>query len=238
MFEEALIVKLFAQVGKTVGPLVKVRLVNLEYVSREYHLSSFACACDDGLHLVRGQILGLIYDAVGIDETPAADEGERLDHKLFTLHHFVNSLGLLAARTELCADYIEIILKRLEEGCHLLCLVARQKADVLVRQDDGRTGHDDLVILVCKLHGRGYGYECLSGPGSACQRNQRNLLVQTGVYGEFLLIIARLDSIGGERLHQDDLVYVGVIAGAYYIAAMPDFISLVSLGFGRSDAPP
>ena len=86
MLEESLAGHLFAQMGESVRPLVQIRLVNLENVSREHHFRAFSGPRDDGLYLVRSQVLGFVNDEICIAETPSADicEGVMSSFSLFT----------------------------------------------------------------------------------------------------------------------------------------------------------
>ena len=77
MLEELFSVELVADVGKTVGVLVKVRLVNLLDITGEDYLGAFSCTGDDGLHFVWGEVLCLIDDEIGLLEAPAPDICER-----------------------------------------------------------------------------------------------------------------------------------------------------------------
>ena len=113
MLEDFLAVKLLAQVGKTVGPLVQVRLVYLEDISGKYHFCAFTCTRDDGLDLVRGKILGFIDDEVAFTQASSADVGERFDDEFFLGEHTFNPLGLARSRFEDRLDHVEIVHQRL-----------------------------------------------------------------------------------------------------------------------------
>ena len=64
--EKVLAVEFFAQVSEAVGPFVEVWLVYLVYVTGKDYLGSFAGTGDDGLHFVRGEVLGFVYDEEGV----------------------------------------------------------------------------------------------------------------------------------------------------------------------------
>ena len=81
MLEQRLPVHLLPEVRQAVGPLVQVGLVDLEDVAREDHLRAFAGAGDDGLHLVRGEVLRLVHDEIHLAEGAAADVGEGRDEQ-------------------------------------------------------------------------------------------------------------------------------------------------------------
>lgn len=63
MLEDRLSEHLLGKVGHAVGPAVKVRLVNLHYVSREDHLGPF---CEPGVKVRR--VDGLVESNPGNDE--------------------------------------------------------------------------------------------------------------------------------------------------------------------------
>jgi hypothetical protein len=62
-------------------------------------------------------------------------------------------------------DDVQIVHQRLQIRAHLALLVAGKEADVLIAEDYGRTGKDDLVIVPLLLQGGGQGDE---GLASAC----------------------------------------------------------------------
>ena len=139
VLEKTLACHLLPEVGETVGPLVQIRLVNLENVSGEYNLGALSSPGDDGLDFVRGQVLGLVNDEECLTEAPSPDVGERSYEKLFAVHHSFKFLVLLAAWPVKGLDDIEIVHKRLEEGGHLALLVTWQEANLLIPEDDSRT---------------------------------------------------------------------------------------------------
>ena len=95
--------------GETVGPLVQIRLVNLEDISGEYDLGVLSRPCDDGLDFVRGKVLGLVNDEECLTEAPSPDVGERSYEKLFAVHHSFKFLVLLAAGPVEGLDNVEIV---------------------------------------------------------------------------------------------------------------------------------
>ena len=171
MLEQLLSVHLLVQVRQAVGPLVQIRLVNLEYVSGEHHLGAFARPGYDGLYLVRGEILRLVADEEHTPQTPAPDVGQRGDHQFLLLQHGLYPQGFLAGRTELCLDDVQVVHQRLYERTHLGLLVSRDEADVLITKHYRRSCKDDLVEVLGLLYGCGQRQQGLSGSRSACHRD-------------------------------------------------------------------
>ena len=169
MLEQFLTHHFLAQMSKTVGPLVQIRLVDLEYISGENHLRAFAGTGDDGLDLVRGEILRLIDDEESLAEASASDIGERRDHEFLVLEEAFDLQGFLGRRTELGLDDIQIVHERLQIRTHLRLLVSRKESDILIAQNDGRTGEDDLIEVTLLLESCRQREQCLAGTGSAGQ---------------------------------------------------------------------
>ena len=63
-------------IAHAVGLLVEVGRVNLPDIAREDDLGILASPGDDGLDLVRGQVLGFVDDEDDVGQTPAPDVGE------------------------------------------------------------------------------------------------------------------------------------------------------------------
>lgn len=74
--EEVFAVEFFAEVCEAVGPGVEVRLVYLVNISGEDDLGAFSCSGYDCFDLMRGEVLGFIYDEEGVGEGAAADVGQ------------------------------------------------------------------------------------------------------------------------------------------------------------------
>ena len=125
MFEQLLSVHLLVQVRQSVGPLIQIRLVNLEYVSGEHHLCAFSRPRDDCLHLVRSEVLRLVADQEHPSQTPAPDVGQRGDQPFLLLQPGLYPLGVLAGRTVLCLDDVQVVHQRLDKLTHHRVLVSR-----------------------------------------------------------------------------------------------------------------
>ena len=81
--EDALAEELVAKVREAVGVEVQIGLVYLVDVSGKDYLGALSGAGDDGLDLVRGEVLGLVYDEEDVAEAAAADIGQRVDYQFF-----------------------------------------------------------------------------------------------------------------------------------------------------------
>ena len=196
MLEEGLPGHFVAQVCEAVGPLVQIRLVDLLYVAREHYLGALPGPGDDGLDLMRGEILGFVYDEENPAQTAAADIGQRGDEKLLVFEHRVYLQGLAAARLEAVAYHVEIVHQRLYERGHLALLVAREEAQVLIAKYHCRSREYDLVESGLLLQGGGKGQKRLARAGPSGEADQFDCRVQAGVEGEFLLVVARTYAVG------------------------------------------
>src|SRR5690606_33470088 len=67
------------QVGQPGASRTEIRRVDLCQVAQTDHLRSVACARNDGLDLVRREVLRLIYQDEALLEAPAADVVERFE---------------------------------------------------------------------------------------------------------------------------------------------------------------
>src|SRR5438876_1059390 len=65
--------------GKPVRGAVDVRVVDLEGIAGEDDFGALSATGDDGLHLVRREVLRLVDDEVLVRKAAPADVGERLD---------------------------------------------------------------------------------------------------------------------------------------------------------------
>ena len=94
MLEYRLSAHFLSKVSEAVGPLIQVWLVYLEDISGKHHLGPFSRSGDDGLYLMRGKVLGLVYDEIALSETPAPDVRKRLYYKFFLCEHALDTKGL------------------------------------------------------------------------------------------------------------------------------------------------
>ncbi len=162
----------------------------------EDHLRPLARARDDRLHLVGGEVLGLVHDEEDVVERAAADVGERRDADLLVLDHLRERLVLAALPGEAVADHGEVVPQRLHVGVELALDVAGEEADVAVPQRHDGAREVDLVVAPALLEGGGQRQERLAGAGAAGQRDELDLGAHQGVEREDLLGVARLDAVG------------------------------------------
>ena len=169
MLEQLLSCHLFAEVRQPVGIHVQVRLVYLENITGEDYLGIFPGPCDDGLDLVRREVLRFIHYEEHPSKTSSTDVGQRRDQKLLFLEHLVYFGGLLASRFETMPDDVQVVHERLDERSHLALLVTWQEAYVLIAEDDRRPGQYDLPEIPFLFKGGGKRKQCLSGTCSTGQ---------------------------------------------------------------------
>ena len=166
---------------------------------------------------MRSQVLRLIDDEEALAQAPAADVSQRRDHQFLAVDHPLDLERLLASGTELRLDYVQIVHQRLQVRAHLALLVARQETDVLVAQDHGRPGQDDLVVVPLLLQRGCQRNQGLARAGAAGQRHQGNAGIQTGIHGKLLLMVTRPDAIGALALDQENLALRGIVACADHL---------------------
>ena len=187
MLEQLLTRHFLAQMSETVRPLVQIRLVDLENISGEYHLGAVPRPGNDGLDLMRRQVLSLIDDEKRLPQAASADVSQRRNEEFFFFYKRFDMLPFATARTELCLDDVQVIHQRLKEWTHLIFLVSRKKANILITKYYRRTRQDNLVEIALLLQCRCQCQESLAGSSAASERNQRNLPVQARIQREFLL---------------------------------------------------
>ena len=62
-------------INKPIGLTVQIGLVYLLNITGKHHFCTFAGTGDDGLNLMRSQVLGFINNTVGLAQTAPADKG-------------------------------------------------------------------------------------------------------------------------------------------------------------------
>ena len=185
---------------------VEVRVVDLPDVAAHHDLGAVAHAADDGLHLVRAEVLRLVDDHELVRDAAAADVGERLHHQLAGGHQLVHpllralavgiALRAAGAGREQVADVVE---DRLHPHGELLVLVAGQVADVATERHDGPR-HQQLVealLLDDLLHARGDRHERLARARGADERDQLDVVVEQQVERHRLLHVACHHAVDG-----------------------------------------
>ena len=239
MLEQLLSRHVFSQVGKTVAPLVQIGLVNLEDIAGKYHFRAISGASNDSFNLVRGEILGLIYDEEHFAKTAAADVGQGSDEKFFVLQEILYAQGLFAGRTELCLDNVKVVHQRLKEGGHLGFFIPGEEANLLIAKYYRRPGKDNLVVLASLFQCRCQRDQSLSRAGSAGQRHKFDIRIKACVDGKLLLVVAGFDAVGFPFAYKADDVPVGVVAGAdEAVFVYAQLVQLVGSRFFRNQLIP
>ena len=197
-----------------VGIHVQIRLVDLEYIPCEHHFRTFPGAGDDGLYLVRSQVLGFVHYEIHFPQAAASYIGQRGYQKFLVIDHGIDPVCLSAAFLETTPDYVEVVHERLDEWPHFAFLVSGQESYFLISEYYCRTGQDYLVIVLFQLQGCGQCDQSLSCAGPSGERNQPDIRVQACVESEFLFIVARGNTVGAAFLDQDDAAACRVVSCA------------------------
>ena len=188
-------------------------MVDLENVAGEDQLGAVARAGDDGLHLVRGQVLRLVDDEVDVDQAAATNVGERRDDQLLFLAHLADTLVARVGHPPLVLDDAQIVVERLHVRVELGLDVAGQKADVFVRERHHRPRHEDLAVLLLVLQRRGEGEQGLARARLARDADQLDLGIRERVEREGLFGVARGDAVGGNLVHAAEHRPIAVVGG-------------------------
>ena len=213
MFEEVFAVEFFAQVGEAVGPFVEVWLVYLVHITGENNLGPFSGTGDDGLHFVRGEVLGFVNDEERVGEGAATDVGERADEQLFAFEHLLYLYVFFTGITEVFLYYGKIVVKREHVRTNLLLGVAWKESDLLVFERDYRTGKKYLVVKVRLRQGSGQGYKCLSGAGSTGEGDEFDVGIKYCIHCKDLLVVAWGNAVGALLVNHHNVAGVVVVAG-------------------------
>ena len=107
--EDALAEELVAKVREAVGVEVQIGLVYLVDVSGEDYLSAFSGTGDDGLDLVRSEVLGLVHDEEDVAEAAAADIGQRVDYQFLATEHILDLGDFLTGGREAALDDVQVV---------------------------------------------------------------------------------------------------------------------------------
>src|SRR3954467_1656251 len=183
-------------VGKPGGPLGKVGRIDLGDVAEAHHLGARAGPGDQGLHLLRRQVLRLVDDQPLVYEGSAAHEIERLHLDPGSHQVACGGAAPFAARLVGRVQYIQVVFQRAHPRRHLFLFRAGQEADVLAeRHRDAR--HDDFGIALVVEHLREAGgerKERLAGARLTEERDEVDRRVHEQVEREVLLTVTRGDA--------------------------------------------
>ena len=134
-------------VGEARGGFGEVGRVDLGDVAQADDLGARARAGDEGLHLLGGQVLGLVQDDVFIEEGAAAHEVQGLDADPVAYQVVGDGAAPITGLAALGAvgEDLQVVHEGAHPGGHLFLLGAGQETDVLAHRDrDAR--HDDFLV--------------------------------------------------------------------------------------------
>ncbi|MNY22218.1 hypothetical protein D3C86_1558140 [compost metagenome] len=120
------------QVRKTVTFRIQVRGINLVNISGKNDLGIFSCSRNDGLDLMRGQVLGFIYNKENLAQCPSPDIGQRRDHYLFCSHKLFNPCLHFRVFIKLLLYKPQVVPYWRHIRINLRFYITRQKTNVLI----------------------------------------------------------------------------------------------------------
>src|SRR5690554_4616013 len=176
----------FGHVGEAGAQGAKVRGVDLRQVAQADDFGTIAGPGDDGLDLVRGQVLGFINDDQAVLEAAAPD----VVHGFEVQGHLAEDV--IHAGSHVLVVFMQgfkVVHDGTQPGLHFFRLGARQKADIFV-QSLGRSGGDDALV---ELAGHSHfnagcqGQDGFTGAGRTGQVHQVDIRVQQQVQGHGLV---------------------------------------------------
>ena len=179
-------------IGQAAGAFGQVRRVDLRDVTQAEDLGARAGARDQGLELLRRQVLRLVDDDEAVQEGAAAHEVERLDLDARTDKVLRRRTAPVAGFVVGLVQHVEVVFQRAHPRRHFFLFGARQKTDVFAHRH-GDAGHDDLGVgfFVEHLGQRsGQRQQGFSGTGLAEQRDEVDLGIHQHVEREILLAVA------------------------------------------------
>ena len=136
------------RIGKAVTAGVEIGIVDLLGVTGQNHFGAFTGAADDGLDLMRRQVLGLVDDHVLARDGAAPDIGQGLEFNLILPDHAIDAqFGgcILFAAVGQPHEVGEIVEDRLHPQLHLVVLGAGKIADVAAERDNG-SGYQQFLV--------------------------------------------------------------------------------------------
>jgi phosphate/sulfate permease len=132
-------------IGQAARAFGQVRRVDLRDVAQAQDLGAGTGARDQGLHLLRRQVLRLVDDQELVHEGAAAHEVERLDLDARTDQVLGRGAAPVAGVAVGLVQHFEVVVEGAHPRRHLFFLGARQEADVLAHRHR-HAGDDDLVV--------------------------------------------------------------------------------------------
>ena len=189
-------------IGQAGGGFAQVGGVDLTQIAQADHLGAGTGAGDQRLHLLGGQILGLVNDDVAVVEGAAAHEVHRTDldpalqYVLGRAPRPAAALAGVAVAVRLTGEHFQVVHQRAHPRSHLFLFRAGQKTDVFA-DGHGFAGEDDFRIALFfqgQFQTGGEGQQGLAGAGRAGETDEVHVRVHEQVQGEVLLAVAGVDA--------------------------------------------
>ncbi len=179
-------------------------MVDLENVAGEHHFGVLARPGDDGLDLVRREVLGFVHDEVRVDQAAAADISQGRDHQLFFVEHFLEfSAAAFDGLNVLVLDHAEVVVQRLHVRAYFLVHASRKVAQVPVGQRDDGACQEYLFVIIALGERRGKGQKRFPRARFAGDRDQADIFIHQRVQGEHLFHVPGFDA---RRVHLGDVL--------------------------------
>ena len=109
MSKQVLVSHAVYHIDKPVGLAVQIRLVNLLDISGKHHLRTFSRTGNDGLYLIRRQVLRLVDDALHFAQAAATYKCQSLNDQLFTFLHIFYTLHFSRVGSKLAFYHVQVV---------------------------------------------------------------------------------------------------------------------------------
>ena len=191
------------RIGQPVTAGIEIRVVDLIRITGQHHFRPLAGPADDGLDLMRGEVLRLIDNHKLAGNRPAPDIGQGLQFHhvvLQQLFHLQARAIILPVLRRLAAAHEkgEVVKNGLHPVRQFFVLVAGHIAQVLAERND-RPGDKDLFIALVDNHlfqSSGKGEQGLAGAGLAHQRYNFDTRIKQKFQAHALFLAAGADLPG------------------------------------------
>ena len=207
MAGEPLALEALHQPSEAVAFSIHIGIVDLVRIPGKHDFGALAHPSHDRLHLVGGEVLGLVHHHELARNRTTADVADRLHleqaHALevcpiaawpaVTAASPSSTPPLLLTATE---QKVEVVDDWLHPGTHFFVQIAWEKADLLA-EGNHRAGHQQALVepLVGHLvQPSGQGEQGFTGAGLAHQGDQLDAGIQQQIKGKCLLPVAGLDA--------------------------------------------
>src|SRR5690554_766898 len=173
-------------VGQARAQGAQVRGVNLRQVAQADDFGAVPRPGNDGLDLVRCQVLGLVNNDQAVLKAAAPDVVHGFEVQRYLAEDVIHAGGHVLI---VFMEGFEVVDNGAQPGLHLLCFGARQKADVFVQPLGGAGGNDAFVHLAGNRHldAGGQGQNGFARAGGTGQVHQVDVRVQQQVQSHGLV---------------------------------------------------